>query len=105
MQDNSSPSCSSDLQTTLYSALHVTCSTCKCSRTSDSTCKIKHTILDGCFFEKIENKSSGNKIVAKCTKCNSEVKASNNCISNLVTHLKRKHGTTYLEEYCAYLKE
>lgn len=90
---SSFPSCRSDLQTALHSDI------------SDSTCKNKPTILDGIFFEKIENKSSGDRIVAKCTKCNSEVKASNNCTSNLVTHLKRKHGINYLEEYRAYLKE
>ncbi|XP_024085116.1 uncharacterized protein LOC112127868 [Cimex lectularius] len=67
------------------------------------------TILDGKFFEIILDKSNENNVVAKCKKCDpdlrSEVKGHRLSSSNYVYHLKRKHGQEGYNEYREYLQE
>lgn len=80
--------------------------------TSDGTTNIKRcqrrplTILDGKFFEVVQEKSNNEAIVALCKKCDPqvvEVKGHKLSSSNFISHLKRKHGTESYTEYREYL--
>lgn len=74
---------------------------------SSSSFSPRLTLLDGTFFKYLPDKSTSSKMVGLCLKCSpkeSIVKGYNNCTSNFVGHLKRKHGEECLNEYKAYLK-
>lgn len=66
-------------------------------------------LLDGTFFKYLPNESTAQKIIAQCTKCPStnptKVKGYDNCTSNFLSHLKRKHGNDCVGEYKAYIKK
>lgn len=64
-------------------------------------------LLDGTFFKYIPEESTAHKITALCTKClpsTTKVRGFDNCTSNFLSHLKRKHGQDCVNEYKAYLK-
>lgn len=59
----------------------------------------------GKFFIPVPQKCSPNRTVALCVKCMPsavEIKGYGKSSSNFLSHLKRKHGDTALEEYRQY---
>ncbi|CAB3222614.1 unnamed protein product [Arctia plantaginis] len=76
---------------------------------SESSRQLRLILLDGTYFKHLPEESSGNKITALCMKCPKDmmtkVKGCNNCTSNFLSHLKRKHGQQCIEEYKTYVKK
>lgn len=66
-------------------------------------------LFDGTFYRIVPEKCSNKKIVALCMKCPTqqqiEIKGYDKTTSNFVGHLKRKHGSSVVEEYKKYMKE
>ncbi|GBP59611.1 hypothetical protein EVAR_44829_1 [Eumeta japonica] len=71
--------------------------------TLDSNSQSKSVVFDGTFFKYVPEKSSDSKTVAICVKClpkkTVHIKGHRNSSSNFVSHLKRIHGSTVVEEY------
>jgi len=72
---------------------------------SEATASLSLAILDGLFFEVFSQ--DGEQIVATCQKClpqNIKIKGTRNSTSNFLSHLKRKHGASAVEEYKEHLE-
>ncbi|CAH1645616.1 unnamed protein product [Spodoptera littoralis] len=68
-----------------------------------SQCWAKSVVFDGFFFKYVPEKSLDSKTVAICVKClpkkTVHIKGHRNSSSNFVSHSKRIHGSTAVEEY------
>lgn len=79
------------------------------AKCSSSSLQSRLILLDGTFFKHLPEESIGNKVTALCMRCpkdhETKVKGYNNCTSNFLSHLKRKHGKDCIDDYQKYIKK